>query len=176
MLYTIGHGTLAGQAFIDLLRGSEIAAVADVRSVPKSRHNPQFAQPGLERSLLEAGLGYRWYAQLGGFRRAEPDSPNVGLRHAAFRGYADYMQTPPFRSAFEALLEAAQREPTAAMCSESVWWRCHRRLLADFAVLVAGIPVQHLMHDGRAQAHRVTPGARVADGVLVYEAAEPQGV
>jgi uncharacterized protein (DUF488 family) len=113
-------------------------------------------------------VGYRWDERLGGRRTGVPDSPNVGLRNAGFRAYADHMQTPEFGAALAQLLEDAAREPTAAMCAESLWWRCHRRLIADAASLLHGVEVRHLLPDGRQQAHQPTEGAVVEDSVLVY--------
>jgi uncharacterized protein (DUF488 family) len=118
-----------------------------------------------------SGAGYEWRPELGGFRKARPDSPNLALRHPSFRGYADYMQTPEFRGALGALIEEAEARPTAVMCSETLWWRCHRRLIADALVLLHGIDVMHLMHSGAPQAHRPTPGARVLPNrTLQYDA------
>lgn len=117
-----------------------------------------------------SGATYEWRRELGGFRKTRPDSPNVALRHPAFRGYADYMQTPEFRDALAALLDGARERPTAIMCSETLWWRCHRRLIADAAVLLHGVGVLHLMHAGAPQPHRPTPGARVLrNGTLQYD-------
>ena len=122
------------------------------------------------RLLPAAGIAYRWEKELGGFRRPSPDSVNTGLRNAAFRGYADYMATPQFAGAFAGLLDDARRQPTAVMCSESVWWRCHRRMIADAATLLAGEEVRHLMHDGSVRPHVLTDGAEVRDGHVVYPA------
>ena len=118
-----------------------------------------------------SGASYQWRRELGGFRKALPESPNVALRHPSFRGYADYMQTPAFVAALDALLEDAKERPTAIMCSETLWWRCHRRLIADALTLLHGAAVVHLMHAGAAQEHRPTPGARVLpNGTLQYDA------
>ena len=116
-----------------------------------------------------AGIGYVWMPELGGRRRPAADSKHVALRHDAFRGYADYMETPAFLTGVEELLKRTDRESIAVMCSETVWWRCHRRLLADHLLLVRGIEVVHLMHDGRLTPHAPTKGVRVADDVLVYD-------
>jgi uncharacterized protein (DUF488 family) len=119
-----------------------------------------------------AGASYRWCPQLGGFRKSAPDSPNTGLRHPSFRGYADYMQTPEFLAALDDLLVGAEREPTAVLCSETLWWKCHRRLIADAVVLLRGGEVWHLMHDGTLQPHRLTSGVRRLDqDVLRYDGA-----
>jgi len=118
-----------------------------------------------------AGASYEWQRELGGFRKPQPDSPNVALRHPAFRGYADYMQTPQFASALDDLLKEGAKTSAAIMCSESLWWRCHRRLIADALALLHGVDVAHLMHTGALQSHRPTPGVRVLpDGMLQYDA------
>ena len=168
-LVTLGHGTLPIHAFLELLTGVHIEHVVDVRTIPKSLRNPQFQREALQRSLPAAGLTYRWEPELGGFRKPRADSNNVALRHRAFRGYADYMQTPQFWHAFDVLVAEAAAAATAIMCSESLWWRCHRRLIADAAVLTQGMDVQDLFHDGRLVAHRVTDGARVHGSVVVYD-------
>jgi uncharacterized protein (DUF488 family) len=168
-LHTVGHGTLPAEKFASLLDGAHVARLVDVRSFPGSRHNPQFAREEMERWVRDAGIGYVWMRELGGRRRPMADSKHVALRHDAFRAYADYMETPAFLAGVEELLMLARSEPTAVMCSESVWWRCHRRLLADHLVLVRGIEVVHLMHDGRLTLHAPTEGVRLADGALVYD-------
>ena len=168
-LLTVGHGTLAADELISLLVGAGVRRLVDVRTAPGSRRHPHFGRAEMARWLPEAGITYRWERDLGGWRKAAPDSPNVVLRHAGFRGYADYMATPAFGAALDRLLVEAEAETTAAMCSESLWWRCHRRLLADAAVLVRGFDVTHLLHNGRLEDHRVTEGARVRDGTVVYD-------
>jgi uncharacterized protein (DUF488 family) len=167
-LYTVGHGTLEKERFARLLTSQEMAHLVDVRSVPGSRHNPQFGRSAMEEWLPAYGIANRWEPDLGGFRRTSKGSANTGLRQPAFRGYADYMQTPTFRAAFVRLIAEAARSPTVIMCSETVWWRCHRRLIADAATLLAGIDVLHLMHDGKARPHVVTAPARLEDGSVVY--------
>jgi uncharacterized protein (DUF488 family) len=123
-----------------------------------------------------SGASYEWRPALGGFRKPRPDSPNVALRHPAFRGYADYMQTPEFIRALDDLLHATQNKVAAIMCSESLWWRCHRRLVADAATLLRGVEVFHVMHSGTRQPHVVTQGARVlTNGVLQYDAVSGPG-
>jgi uncharacterized protein (DUF488 family) len=168
-LHTFGHGTLAAEAFASLLEDAQIGCIADVRSFPGSRHNPQFAREKMERWLPEAGIDYVWIRELGGRRRSIGASRHIALRNDAFRSYADYMETPEFLAGVEALLAVAESVPTAAMCSESVWWRCHRRLLADHLVLVRGIEVVHLMHDGRVTPHAPTSGVRLEGDHLVYD-------
>lgn len=169
-LSTFGHGTADRDALTALLRDAGIAAVVDVRTAPGSRRNPDLARDRLAEWLPGAGIAYRWERDLGGFRKLPPDSPDVVWRNESFRGYAAHTRSPEFVGAMDALLEQAAREPTAVMCSESVWWRCHRRLIADFAHLARRVPVRHLMHDGRHTRHAPTPGARLRDdGLLVYD-------
>lgn len=163
-LLTFGHGTASAQELADLIRGANIEAVVDVRSVPKSRRHPQFWREEMEVWVPQlAGCAYRWQPALGGFRKARADSANFALGHPAFRGYADYMETDAFRDALKALLHDAAQARTAIMCSESLWWRCHRRLISDAAVLLHGIDVRHLLHNGKISAHVPTQVARVLD-------------
>jgi uncharacterized protein (DUF488 family) len=171
-LFTLGHGTASAEDFAGLVRALDLAAVVDVRSFPGSRRHPQFARTALEDWLPElSGAAYRWQPALGGFRKPDPDSLNVALRHPAFRGYADYMASAAFAEALDALVREAARVQTAVMCSESLWWRCHRRLIADAAVLQHGATVAHLGHDGHIQSHVFTEGVRLlADGKLRYDA------
>jgi uncharacterized protein (DUF488 family) len=166
-LLTFGHGTAAAERCVELLAGAGVGSVVDIRIAPGSRRNPQFARAELERWLPEAGIAYRWEKRLGGFRRPSPDNPDVVWREDMFRGYAEYMRTEPFQAAIDLLL---QEDRSAVMCSESVWWRCHRRLVADFVTAARGVPVRHLMHDGRVQEHQPSPGLRLRpDGLLVYD-------
>ena len=175
LLLTVGHGTLPSEELAALLTSAGVHLVVDVRSVPGSRRHPQFGRTQLARWLSAAGIDYRWEKDLGGHRRPVAGSVNTALRHPAFRGYADYMASSSFASGLARLLDDAAARPTAAMCAETLWWRCHRRLIADAAVLLAGAEVCHLGHDGRLSAHRVTEGARAtnAEGttMLVYDAA-----
>ncbi len=171
-LLTIGHGTLPAGRFIELLREAGVADLVDVRTAPGSRRVPHFHRHAMEIWVAEAGIAYRWEPRLGGWRRALPASPNTGLRNAAFRGYADHMESAEFRAALDELLsEAAAAATTVVMCSEALWWRCHRRLLADAAVLLGGASVIHLMHDGARAPHVLTPEASVSGGRLGYPAA-----
>src|SRR5690606_37919806 len=135
MLFTVGHGTLDGQAFVDLLRGAGVELVVDVRRFPGSRRNRQFGRDVLAATLHDAGIAYRWEERLGGRRKGVPESRNTALRNDSFRAYADHMGTPAFADAISEVLDESSRFRTAVMCSESVWWRCHRRLVADFVVL-----------------------------------------
>ncbi|MBZ6227170.1 DUF488 domain-containing protein [Streptomyces olivaceus] len=169
-LVTFGHGTAGRSELAALLRDAGVTAVVDVRTAPGSRRDPDLLRERLARWLPEEGLGYRWERRLGGFRKPAPDSPDVVWRNASFRGYAAHTRTPEFVAAMDDLLAQAARERSAVMCGEAVWWRCHRRLIADFAVLARGTPADHLMHDGRLTPHSPTPGARLRpDGLLVYD-------
>lgn len=152
-----------------MLKRANIEAIVDVRTVPRSRHNPQYETTAMRLWLPEAGIDYAHHKALGGWRRARPDSPNIALRHPAFRGYADYMLTEEFSRAIDDVLPELEARPTALMCSESVWWKCHRRLLADYLVLARGWGVFDLMHDGRADAHKLTDGVRPTQGGVVYD-------
>lgn len=174
MIRTVGHGTASATAFSALVGAAGIDVVVDVRRFPASRRHPQFDTEAMAAWLPAAGIGYRWIADLGGRRTPSPASPNVALRNPQFRAYADHMATPEFELAIGELLTLAPDVQVALMCSESVWWRCHRRLIADHLVLVAGRPVEHLFHDGRCVDHLVTPGARRADGHVVYDVTVPQ--
>ena len=170
LLLTFGHGLATRERLAALLRGAGVLAVVDVRSVPGSRRNPDAAIEALARWLPEVGVGYRWEKALGGFRRPAADSPDTYWHNASFRGYAGHSRRPEFLAAMDGLLRQAVGVRTTVMCSESVWWRCHRRIIADFAVLARGTPVLHLAHDGRLAEHQPTAGARLrADRLLVYD-------
>jgi uncharacterized protein (DUF488 family) len=164
-LYTLGHGTLQSDVFSTTLRAAGVTVAADVRRFPGSRRHPQFGAPEMRGWLGAAGIVYRAMPDLGGRRTPLPDSLNAGLRNAGFRGYADYMATPAFRAAFDDLIALAGERPTAIFCAETLWWQCHRRLIADTAVLLAGIEVVHLTPATRAN-HVLTPGVlRDGDGL-----------
>ena len=167
---TLGHGTLTGDAFAALARDAGVEIVADVRRFPGSRRLPHFASEAMAAWLPEQGIGYRWIGALGGRRPAHPDSPNVLLRNPQFRGYADHMASAEFAAGVAELCALAADHRVAVMCAESVWWRCHRRLLADHLVLVEGAEVRHVFHDHRVTEHPVTAGARVEEGRVVYDA------
>ena len=174
MLLTFGHGTASAERMTELLRGAEVTGLIDVRTAPGSRRHPHVARAELERWLPEAGIAYRWDKRLGGFRRPAPDSPDVAWREDMFRGYAAHMRTADFLAAVEVVLAEASAQVTTVMCAESLWWRCHRRLLADFVSAVRGVPVRHLLHDGRLEEHRLSAGLRLRDdGLLVYDAGQP---
>lgn len=172
IIHTVGHGTLPQDTFTALLRGAGITEVVDIRSFPGSRRNPQFGTAEMARWLPEAAIGYGWMRSLGGRRRPVSGSRHVALRNSSFQAYADYMETDAFRSGVDELL--ARGDGRGVMCSESVWWRCHRRLLADHLVLIQGVDVVHLMHDGRRTPHPPTEGVR-ADGTrLIYDGGATQ--
>jgi uncharacterized protein (DUF488 family) len=169
-LITFGHGTASEERIAVLLLSAEVSALVDVRTAPGSRRNPHVARAELERWLPGHGIGYRWEKRLGGFRRPAPDSPDVAWREEAFRGYAGHMRQPDFLAAIDDVLSQGATQHVTVMCSESLWWRCHRRLIADFAEIARGVPVRHLMHDGSLAVHRRSPGVRLrADGLLVYD-------
>jgi uncharacterized protein (DUF488 family) len=171
-LVTFGHGTAEQDLIVSLLGGAGVRLVVDVRTAPGSRRNPHVTRHELERWLPEHRIGYRWDKRLGGFRRPPQDSPDMAWREEMFRGYAAHMRTEEFSEAVDDLLSdlAKTDGATAVMCSESVWWRCHRRMIADFLVLARDVPVVHLMHDGRLTEHTPFAAARLReDGLLVYD-------
>ena len=168
-LYSIGHSTHPLDEFLALLAQHRIELLADIRRFPGSRRYPHFNREDLAAALREAGVGYRWFEALGG-RRGKSDqsvSKNAGLRNASFRNYADYMPSQEFSSAVEQLLEAARGQRTALMCSESVFWRCHRRLVSDY-LLARGVTVQHIMPSGEIRPHVLTVDAEIEDEVVTY--------
>ncbi len=166
-VFTIGHSTRTLAAFVDLLRAHGVTRLVDVRSIPRSRHNPQYNQETLPGSLQAAGIAYTHLPGLGGLRHARRDSPNEGWENASFRGFADYMQTPQFEEALDQLLAMAHGERIAVMCAEAVPWRCHRSLIAD-ALLIRDVAVEHILSGTRSQSHRLTPWARVEGIRLTY--------
>jgi uncharacterized protein (DUF488 family) len=149
---TIGHSTRTIEEFIHLLKTHGATCVLDVRTVPRSRHNPQFNRDTLPASLKDVGIAYTHVAALGGLRRPRPDSINTGWKNASFRGYADHMQTPEFGESLENLIELAKKQRIALMCAEAVPWRCHRSLIAD-ALVARGIPTEHIISETRREAH-----------------------
>jgi uncharacterized protein (DUF488 family) len=173
MLLTYGHGTDSAERTAEILTGAGVAALVDIRTAPGSRRHPQFARAAMEEWLPAAGIGYRWEKHLGGFRKPGPDNPDVTWREPMFRGYAEHMRTTEFRAAIGAMLAEAEARQVIVMCSESLWWRCHRRLLADFVSVACDVEVRHLMHDGRSEPHRLSPGLRRRDdGLLVYDSGQ----
>jgi uncharacterized protein (DUF488 family) len=166
-VFTIGHSTRTIAELIELLRAHKVRRVVDVRSIPRSRHNPQFNRETLARRLRAARIGYLHLKKLGGLRRAKADSKNLGWHNASFRGFADYMQTNEFLVGLERLQKLAVTRPTAIMCAEAVPWRCHRSLIAD-ALVVRDFPVKDIMTASRAQEHKLTPFARVRGLRITY--------
>lgn len=166
-IWTIGHSTHPIDVFLALLRSQRIELLADVRSHPGSRKFPHFNQSALEASLRPAGIAYEHFPELGGRRKARPDSPNSAWRNASFRGYADYMETQEFRDGIDRLFEAARVRRTAFMCSEAVWWSCHRSLIAD-DLKVRGVHVLHILANAKVQEHPYTSAATIVDGKLSY--------
>lgn len=166
-IWTVGHSTRPIGEFTDLLRAYEISLLLDVRTVPRSRYNPQFNTDTLAESLKEAGLASLHMPALGGLRNARKDSINIGWRNASFRGYADYMQTDKFQRALEELMAYGTGTRTAIMCAEAVPWRCHRSLIAD-ALVGKGWTVRHILSQVKADEHRLTPFAVINGDTLVY--------
>ena len=166
-LLTIGHSTRSLDEFAGLLAVWRVALLVDVRTVPRSRRNPQFNEDVLSSELAARGIAYERTKALGGWRRPVPDSPNTGWRLASFRGYADYMRTGEFERALNALIASARQRRLAIMCAEAVPWRCHRSLIAD-ALLVRGCEVRHIMTATKAEPHRMTPFARVDGDRVTY--------
>lgn len=176
VIWTIGHSTHSLDAFVALLLVHEIAGVVDVRTVPRSRRWPHFNSDALAGNLPERGLAYTHLPPLGGWRRADADSSNAGWRNRSFRGYADYAMGQEFADGLTALRAIAVERRSAIMCSEALWWRCHRRLIAD-RLLVAGDTVSHISSDGRLSAHRLTPFATVdPGGQITYDASRLETV
>lgn len=169
VVFTVGHSTRALDDFIALLKAHGVQRLVDVRTVPRSRHNPQFNRETLPAALQAAGIAYSHKAGLGGLRKPRPDSPNAGWRNLSFRGYADYMQTPEFVSSLEEIMAAARKEQLALMCAEAVPWRCHRSLIAD-ALLVRGIPACEIVDATRLKPHALTPFAHLRGHVVTYPA------
>jgi uncharacterized protein (DUF488 family) len=166
-LWTIGHSTRPVEELIALLSTHGIRRLIDVRTIPRSKHNPQFNRDTLANALAGAGIGYRHEAKLGGLRKPSKDSINLGWRNASFRGYADYMQTEEFRRAVQELMACGTDIKTAIMCAEAVPWRCHRSLIAD-ALAAKGWEVRHILSETKADRHRMTSFATCENGVLSY--------
>jgi uncharacterized protein (DUF488 family) len=171
-IYTIGHSTRPLPEFIGILKAYRITLVIDIRSLPRSRHNPHFDRNTLSETLRDAGIRYLHCADLGGFRRPEKDSVNTAWSSRAFRGFADYMQTTEFSRAIGLLIDVLESETPVLMCAEGNPFRCHRRLIAD-TLVVRGIRVMHIATRRSARPHTLTPFARVRDAVITYPAAEP---
>lgn len=167
-IWTIGHSTRAIEEFVAMLHSFKIKMVADIRSFPVSRKFPQFNKEALAITLPENNIQYTHLIKLGGRRKVKPDSKNTSWRNAAFRGYADYMETDAFKEGIKELEKIALEHRTAIMCSEAVWWRCHRSMVADY-VKVKGWKVIHIMGTGKGDEHPYTAPARVVNGTLSYE-------
>ena len=167
LVCTIGHSNRTIEEFIGLLKQNDIACVLDIRTVPKSRHNPQFGQDQLPVSLAAAGIDYRYLPGLGGLRRPHKDSPNGAWRNTSFRGYADYMQTEEFSENVDAVAALAATTRCALMCAEAVPWRCHRSLVGD-ALLLRDIAVEDIIGPQKRRPHTLTPFAHVEDGRITY--------
>jgi uncharacterized protein (DUF488 family) len=176
-IFTIGHSTRSAEELIALLREAGVDLLVDVRTVPRSRFNPQFNADMLPKTLAEAGIGYRHFPALGGLRhrlKGAPPSPNGLWHNEAFRAYADYAMTPAFRAALDELHGLARDHVVAIMCAEAVWWRCHRRIVADY-LLASGTRVEHIMAPGSIEPATMTPGATpVPDGNIIYPPAQAQ--
>jgi uncharacterized protein (DUF488 family) len=172
-LYTLGHSTHPIERFLELLGEHRIAILADVRSYPSSRRWPQFNQEPLAEALGRASVEYRWLKRLGGRRHSKrTDSPHVAWTVAAFRSYADYTESDEFAEGLNELIAIAAAARTAIMCSEGLWWRCHRRIVSD-QMTVRGWDVEHIMPDGKLTAHRLADFASVVDGRIVYDGGQP---
>jgi uncharacterized protein (DUF488 family) len=171
-IWTIGHSTKPIEDFLALLRSHGIQRVVDVRTIPRSRHNPQYATEPLAAHLKTAKLAYLHMPELGGLKKANKDSVNVGWKNASFRGYADYMQSERFQRALELLMAESRARSTAIMCAEAVPWRCHRSLIAD-ALLIRGWSVRHIMTKTKADTHRLTRFAVVDADRITYPSASP---
>ena len=169
-VFTIGHSTHPIEEFIELLKAHGMKRVIDVRTIPRSRHNPQFNADDLKFSLRAAGIAYSHIKRLGGLRHPKTDSKNLAWRHSGFRGFADYMQTPEFEAGLERATKPSKTKPSALMCAEAVPWRCHRSLIAD-ALFVRKIPVEHILSKARTKPHKLTPFARVRRTQVTYPAA-----
>jgi uncharacterized protein (DUF488 family) len=169
-IWTIGHSTRKIDIFLSLLRENGIKLLADVRMFPGSKRYPQFGREALAKSLGEHGIRYEHFPELGGRRKAKPDSKNTSWRNESFRGYADYMETDDFRNGVARLVDIAnQSGPTAIMCAEAVWWRCHRSLISDY-LKAHGIEVIHILDEKKTEPHPFTSAAKIVEGALSYKA------
>jgi uncharacterized protein (DUF488 family) len=166
-IWTVGHSTRPREELIEALRSFEIKVLADVRSFPGSRRYPHFNKEQLKASLAAREIEYQHFPELGGRRRAQPDSKNMAWQNETFRGYADHMDTEEFRRGMARLLAVARVRRTAIMCAEAVWWRCHRSLISDY-LKAKGVEVTHIMAAGKSQAHPFTAAARIVNGELSY--------
>jgi uncharacterized protein (DUF488 family) len=173
-ILTLGHSILPIEDFLALLKAHSVERLFDIRTIPRSRRNPQFNQDALQKSLEKAGIEYVHVPALGGLRHANKDSTNTGWKNPNFRGYADYMQTPEFDAAIAGLIQAAADKRSAIMCAEAVPWKCHRSLVSD-ALTARNIPVEHIMGSTKRQPHSVTPFAQVRGTHVTYPATGESG-
>ena len=171
-IFTIGHSTRTLEELIELLRAHEVRRVIDIRTIPRSRHNPQYNRETLGPALRSRKIGYVHLKDLGGLRRTKPDSKNIGWHNTSFRGYADYMQTPEFEAGLKRAIRLSAVKPSALMCAEAVPWRCHRSLVAD-ALAARKFPVEHIMSVTRANKHKLTSFARVRGKKVTYPSDKP---
>ena len=174
LVLTIGHSTRTLEEFIHLLQVYGVTCVVDVRTIPRSWHNPQFNKDSLPDSLRKVGLGYVHMPGLGGLRHTQPDSANLGWRNKSFRGFADYMQTPEFTQSLGELIRLANQDRLVLMCAEALPWRCHRSLISD-ALLVRGIFIEDILSATQRQVHTLTPFAQVRGTVITYPAEVSEG-
>jgi uncharacterized protein (DUF488 family) len=168
-IFAVGHSTRTAEELVELLHAHGVETLADIRTVPRSRTNPQFNRDALPRTLAAAGLRYAHLPRLGGLRRPRPDSPNAAWRNKSFRGYADYMLTDDFAQGLEELRLLAEDGPVAIMCAEALRWRCHRSLVAD-ALYARGVQVLHITSRTRAEPHKLTPFAELHGRQVLYPA------
>jgi uncharacterized protein (DUF488 family) len=173
VIFTIGHSTRPLDEFIGLLRSHGVERVIDIRTIPRSRHNPQFNGETLGPALRAARIGYVQLKKLGGLRHAKADSKNLGWHNASFRGFADYMQTPEFEEGLDRAIRLAEEKPSALMCAEAVPWRCHRSMVAD-ALTVRGFDVEHIVSGSKPQTHKLTSFARVRGTNITYPSEDGQ--
>ena len=166
-VFTIGHSTRSLEEFVNILEKCNVRKIVDIRTVPRSRHNPQFNRETLPANLAISGIGYVHVPGLGGLRHTRVDSLNRGWRNASFRGFADYMQTQEFEDNLTTLIQLSEEEQIAIMCAESLPWRCHRSLIAD-ALLVRGIEVKHIMNAAKSREHTLTPWIKVVGTDITY--------
>lgn len=169
VIYTVGHSTHTFEAFVALLEAVHVNQIADVRRFPASRRYPHFNREALETALGFQDIAYQWFAHLGGRRKANPHSHNTAWRNESFRGYADYMETAPFQAGLRALKAMAVTRVTALLCAESLWWQCHRGLIAD-ALKAEGWDVRHILAPSKVETHPYTSAASVHNGLLSYRA------
>ena len=173
ILFTIGHSTRTLDEFVELLRSNGVKRVMDIRTIPRSRHNPQFNRETLGPALKKFGIAYVHLKKLGGLRRANPESINLGWHNSSFRGFADYMQTADFESGLERAIRLAELKPSALMCAEAVPWRCHRSLVAD-ALVIRGFQVREIVSASPPKLHKLTPFARVRGTRITYPTDKPR--